>query len=408
MLGEPPVRMQLSGTPGAQAFEVHDGSTIPAAGTASPPGPGFGVDDTFDLDAFDALDEQFATLAPSGAVSTSWPAPGGLGCRSTRRARPYWCRSRPPSWRRAAPTSRSPTPAARFAEGRPGGEVAVQINGVPVVAFGRFQRHYRDLRREIAFLALAHQDDRSAKVLSSYDASSARCGPTWAVSRSTRRATRAADDIDLGWDAAKTFAQIGGLIDLLDAAALSRAQRLLTAPRGTDQRAFQIWFLGEFQPAAPRSRSPGRAVPAPAPPPRPSDPSRLAWAHDPGAAAPFLAVQATAAHPQCRPAVRRDAGPARRHRLPVDHLRDQRPRLRPPRRPVPPPLARLDHLSSRLGPGVLGGFTTFSATSEQARALLRRRPRASPAPTYWAPSPPASSRSSWSAASHRHCRPRAS
>jgi hypothetical protein len=47
---------------------------------------------------------------------------------------------------------------------------------------------------------------------------------------------------------AATAREIGGLVDLLDAAdAFSRDERLLTAPRTPEQRAFQIWFLGEFR-----------------------------------------------------------------------------------------------------------------------------------------------------------------
>jgi hypothetical protein len=46
----------------------------------------------------------------------------------------------------------------------------------------------------------------------------------------------------------ETARQIGGLIDLLDAADdFSRAERLLTPARTPEQRAFQIWFLGEFR-----------------------------------------------------------------------------------------------------------------------------------------------------------------
>ncbi len=49
------------------------------------------------------------------------------------------------------------------------GELAIQIKGVPVEAFSRFQRHYRDLRREIRLLALAHEDDYPlAKILSEH------------------------------------------------------------------------------------------------------------------------------------------------------------------------------------------------------------------------------------------------
>lgn len=49
------------------------------------------------------------------------------------------------------------------------GQVAIQVQGIPVRTFAQFQRHYRDLRREIRLLALAHETDYPlSKVLSEH------------------------------------------------------------------------------------------------------------------------------------------------------------------------------------------------------------------------------------------------
>lgn len=249
--GEPPVRLQLRGTPAHPRFEVHDGSTI--APQASTEAAGFDLD-AFDLDAFDALDEdQLAALTTVGRgldivarASVAW------GAEIEEDGKAVWFE-----------------PAAELAEGAGApyqltysapplvedhtrvGEVAVQINGVPIRAFGHFQRHYRDLRREIRLLALAHEDDYPlAKILSEhFDALERPLRANMGREQvdHARKAGQSVVDLRLRMprEAAR---QIGGLIDLLDAAdEFSRAQRLLTAPRPPEQRAFQIWFLGEFR-----------------------------------------------------------------------------------------------------------------------------------------------------------------
>jgi hypothetical protein len=249
--GEPPIRMQLRGTPDHPRFEVHDASTIaPQSPTRA---GGFDLD-AFDLDAFDELDpEQIAALATVGRgldivarASVAW------GTEIDEDGKAVWFEPAPElSESGGAPYQLTHSVPPLAEEHTRVGEVAVQINGVPVVEFGRFQRHYRDLRREIRLLALAHEDDYPlAKVLSEHFNALER--PLRAnMGREqvddARGEGRSTVDLRLRMprDAAR---QIGGLTDLLDAAdEFSRAQRLLTAPRSPEQRAFQIWFLGEFR-----------------------------------------------------------------------------------------------------------------------------------------------------------------
>lgn len=249
--GETPIRLQLRGTPDHPRFEVHDASTIPPQPVT---GAGNFDLDAFDLDSFEELGaEQLASLATVGRgldivarASTAW------GAEIEEDGKAVWFE--PSSDLSEVPradyqlTYASPSMAE---ERTRVGEVAVQIHGVPVEAFGLFQRHYRDLRREIRLLALAHEDDYPlARVLSEHFDALER--PLRAnMGREQVDAARLAGrpTIDLRLRMPREAArQIGGLIDLLDAAdEFSRAERLLTAPREPDQRAFQIWFLGEFR-----------------------------------------------------------------------------------------------------------------------------------------------------------------
>lgn len=125
----------------------------------------------------------------------------------------------------------------------------LDINNVPVGAYADFQRHYRELRREVRLLALAHEEDYPlAKNLSDLFGS---------LEKPLRR--------DLGADAVEAarasgathvdlrvamrradVRRVGRLIELLDLAdAFCREERLLSLARTPEQQAFQHWFLGE-------------------------------------------------------------------------------------------------------------------------------------------------------------------
>jgi len=249
--GTPPVQLHLSGTADHPRFEVHDGSTI--APQPSTQAGGFDID-AFDLDAFDALDEeQLAALTTVGRgldivarASLAW------GAEIEEDGKAVWFEpSDELSETGGAPYQLTHSVPSLAEDHTRVGEVAVQINGVPVLEFGRFQRHYRDLRREIRLLALAHEDDYPlAKVLSEhFDALERPLRSNMGREQVDDAHESGRNAVDLRLRMPREVArQIGGLIDLLDAAdEFSRAQRLLTAPRTPDQRAFQIWFLGEFR-----------------------------------------------------------------------------------------------------------------------------------------------------------------
>ncbi len=136
------------------------------------------------------------------------------------------------------------------------------LHGVPLRLHVAFVRHYRELRREVRLLALAHAATYPlARDLSelfvaldvpAYD------GLLLAVFDTT--AAGAADTtVDLRVELTREGAtELGRLVDLLEAAdVFCRDERLLSLARDREQRSFQRWFLEELEAqgagAAPRT-----------------------------------------------------------------------------------------------------------------------------------------------------------
>jgi len=128
--------------------------------------------------------------------------------------------------------------------------VDFSIRGIPVRDYITSTRHYRELRREIRLLALAHQDDYPlAKNLS--DLFSAMDQPARAqVGTQQIEAAYAAGeettDLELTLPR-RVVERVDLFIEMLDLAdEFCRAERLLSVARTPDERAFQTWFLREF------------------------------------------------------------------------------------------------------------------------------------------------------------------
>lgn len=129
-------------------------------------------------------------------------------------------------------------------------EMRIELLGVPLRAFVDFQRHYRELRREVRLLALAHETDYPlAKDLSDLFGS---------LERDLREGI-GADQIEAALTSGSgtadlrvamphaSAATIGRFIELLDLAdAFCQEERLLSLARTAEQRRFQRWFLSEF------------------------------------------------------------------------------------------------------------------------------------------------------------------
>lgn len=128
--------------------------------------------------------------------------------------------------------------------------VEFDIHDVPVKAYLAFQRHYRELRREVRLLALAHEADYPlAKSLSDLFGALEQPlrdgmgqGEIETALESGEETTHVHVVMEKG-----SAATVGRFIELLDLAdAFCREERLLSLARTREQQRFQEWFLGEF------------------------------------------------------------------------------------------------------------------------------------------------------------------
>ena len=145
-------------------------------------------------------------------------------------------------------TGVNPRRAAR----RSGGQdpLQVQVLGVPVAAYIGFQQHFRELRREVRLLALAHQSDYPlAKSLSDLFGSLERqLRDGMGIEQVEAAAARGEEYVDIvvriSRSSARTLNRFIQLLDLADE--FCREERLLSLARTRDQQRFQAWFLCEF------------------------------------------------------------------------------------------------------------------------------------------------------------------
>ena len=159
-------------------------------------------------------------------------------------------------------------PAGRFAEDRgvPGlvtgldaararreptaDRVRVKIVGVPLRLYIGFQQHFRELRREVRLLALAHEHDYPlAKSLSDLFATLDRhlregIGVEQIEAAVAAKRTDTDLVVHMPRSTARTLSRFIELLDLADD--FCRQQRLLALARTAEQRRFQSWFLCEF------------------------------------------------------------------------------------------------------------------------------------------------------------------
>jgi hypothetical protein len=141
-------------------------------------------------------------------------------------------------------------PDGRRRELPPDALTHVEVHGVPLAELLAFQVHYRELRREVRLLALAHESDYPlAKTLSDLFGSldrDLREGIRNEDIVSAQAAGKTVTDLRVNLPRA-TARSIGRFLELLDLAdAFCREERLLSLARTLEQRRFQQWFLGEF------------------------------------------------------------------------------------------------------------------------------------------------------------------
>jgi anti-sigma regulatory factor (Ser/Thr protein kinase) len=128
--------------------------------------------------------------------------------------------------------------------------VRVEIHGVPLALFIGFQQHFRELRREVRLLSLAHERDYPlAKSLSDLFTMLDRhlregIGVEQIESALAAKRTHTDLVVHMPRATARTLSRFIELLDLADD--FCRQQRLLALARTPEQRRFQGWFLCEF------------------------------------------------------------------------------------------------------------------------------------------------------------------
>ena len=128
--------------------------------------------------------------------------------------------------------------------------VRVQILGVPLQLYIEFQQHFRELRREVRLLSLAHESDYPlAKSLSDLFATLDRhlregIGIEQIEAAVADNRTHTDLVVHMPRATARTLSRFIELLDLADD--FCRQQRLLALARTAEQRRFQSWFLCEF------------------------------------------------------------------------------------------------------------------------------------------------------------------
>lgn len=228
---EPQLTVRVRGTREHPRVEVHDGS-------AEPP-----VMPTDHPDEDDLLLTFGRGLGIVSRCSTAW------GVHLEEDGKTVWFA---PSTRPGgAPVEGKVTGQLPAAPAPPSpDEMHIDIVGVPLQSFVQFQRHYRELRREVRLLALAHESDYPlAKDLSDLFGSLERDLREGIGDDQIEQALASgAETADLHVAMPhETAATIGRFLELLDLAdAFCREERLLSLARTPEQQRFQRWFLSEF------------------------------------------------------------------------------------------------------------------------------------------------------------------
>jgi hypothetical protein len=128
--------------------------------------------------------------------------------------------------------------------------VRVEVLSVPLKLYIGFQHHFRELRREVRLLALAHEAEYPlAKSLSDLFGSLEReLRDGLGVDQIQTALSGGLESTDLVLELPRSTAQtLSRFVELLDLADdFCREERLLSLARSSEQRHFQVWFLTEF------------------------------------------------------------------------------------------------------------------------------------------------------------------
>jgi hypothetical protein len=228
----PPLTVRVRGTAEHPRVEVHDGSPeLPM------------MPSTGDAEEDDLLLTFGRGLGIVARCSTAW------GVDLEEDGKTVWFA--PATQPGGDPVEGLVTGEPRASDRVPGpDEMRIDIVGVPLRMFVEFQRHYRELRREVRLLALAHESDyplaRDLSALFGALERDLREGIGAEQIEQALASGAATADLHVAMPQ-ETAATIGRFIELLDLAdAFCREKRLLSLARTPDQQRFQRWFLSEF------------------------------------------------------------------------------------------------------------------------------------------------------------------
>ena len=248
--GEAPISVTLGGTPEHPRVEVRDASRErPVLPSESAPGPADLLEGLDGLEGLEDLEETGDLLLTFGRglaivarAATAW------GADVDEDGKVVW-------FAPAVEIGESLAPGTITGDSAPtgGGEDAehteLVVEDVPVAAYLSFQRHYRELRREVRLLALAHEREYPlAKTLSDLFGSLERVlrddlGADQAETARARGQRTTDLRVRLRPGDEHQLERLSELLDLADA--FCREERLLSVARTPEQEAFQRWFLAE-------------------------------------------------------------------------------------------------------------------------------------------------------------------
>jgi two-component sensor histidine kinase len=228
----PPLTVRVRGTREHPRVEVHDGSQeLPAM-------PGSEPDDDADL-----LLTFGRGLSIVARCSTAW------GVEVEEDGKTVWFVPAPQSGEEMVEGVVIGEPAVPAREAGPD-DLLITVRGVPLRSFMEFQRHYRELRREVRLLALAHEEEYPlardlAELFGTLERDLREGIGAEQIEQALASGAATADlQVAMPREAAATIGRFIELLDLADA--FCREERLLSLARTPEQQRFQRWFLSEF------------------------------------------------------------------------------------------------------------------------------------------------------------------
>lgn len=231
--GVPPIAVRMRGTQRFPRIEVFDGSRIPPA-----PNDQKSEDDLFStfgrgLGMVAMCSHAWgAELLDSGKVV--WFEPATEPVEEPDLSGQVFC----------------PTDSVRLVAPRPQeGGTRTRFLHFPIDVFLDWRQHFRELRRELRLLTLAHEGHYPVahtitQLFERFDAQIRSAGGIATLERAIASGMTAADiELVFGDDAPEVLSELAGVLDLADA--FCREERLLSLASTDQQRDFQLWFVDE-------------------------------------------------------------------------------------------------------------------------------------------------------------------